>query len=116
MHLSFRGKLADFIEKNRARVCQLKTTLSKLQGTGKCPFLVTNNSDAISEGGIAAQLTLMKAWPARCEPYVWRAQSVPSRFLFRRNQHRRVGGSDFHDAERTVSRRARAHDLLNMKT
>src|ERR1700722_4251641 len=39
-NLGFRGKLADFIEKNRAGVRQLKTALSALQGTGEGPLLV----------------------------------------------------------------------------
>src|SRR3984893_5754974 len=39
-NLSFRGKFADFIEKNRAGVRQLKTALSALQGAGESPLLV----------------------------------------------------------------------------
>src|SRR6266581_2906064 len=34
----------------------------------KAPFSWPNNSEAISEGGIEAQFTLIKAWVARCEP------------------------------------------------
>jgi hypothetical protein len=39
-NLSFRGKLADLIEKNRAFVGQLKTALTALHGAGKCHLLV----------------------------------------------------------------------------
>src|SRR6266481_4554871 len=34
----------------------------------KAPFSWPNNSEAISEEGIEAQFTLIKAWLARCEP------------------------------------------------
>src|SRR4029077_18881024 len=37
-NLSFRGKLADFIEKDSAGVRQLKTALPALQRAGKCPL------------------------------------------------------------------------------
>ena len=43
----------------------------------KAPFSWPNNSEAMSEEGIAAQFTLIKAWPARCEP-LWMARAISS--------------------------------------
>jgi len=56
----------------------------------------------MSEEGIEAQFTVIKAWPARCDP-LCTARAINSfRYLFRPNQHRRVSGGDFDDLERTV--------------
>ena len=41
------------------------------------PFSWPNNSDAINEVGIAAQLTLINGWPARCER-LWMARAMSS--------------------------------------
>jgi hypothetical protein len=113
-NLRFRGKLADFIEKNGAGVRQLKTALPALQGAGKCPLLVAeqfrgderrrNRGTIHGNKGLAGTLrTLM---------YGARDQFLPGT-CFARNQHRRVGGSDFHDAGKDGFQGGRgAHDLL----
>src|SRR6202171_2611643 len=113
-NLSFRGKLADFIEKNRARVRQLKTTLSALQGTGEGSFLVAKqfrgDERRRNRGAIHANKSL--AGTLRTLMYGARNQFLPGT-CFARNQHRRVGGSDFHDAGKDGLQGGRgAHDLF----
>src|SRR5260370_11483697 len=108
------GKLADFIEKNRAGVRQLKTTLSALEGTGKCPLLVAKqfrgDQRRRNRGAIHANKSLGST--LRTLMYSARNQFLPGA-CFARNQHGRVGGSDFHDAGEDSFQGGRgAHDLL----
>src|SRR5258708_3884001 len=78
------------------------------------PFSWPNNSEAMSEGGIAAQFTVIKAWPGAPRTLMYGARNqFLSGTCFARNQHRRVGGSDFHDAGKDGFQGGRgAHDLL----
>src|SRR6202521_709661 len=65
----------------------------------------------MSEEGIEAQFTVIKAWPARCEPLCM-ARAISS-FPVPVSPAIRVGGSDFHDARKDRLQGGRgAHDLL----
>src|SRR5882672_1325324 len=77
------------------------------------PFSWPNNSEAINEEGIEAQFTVIKAWPARCEPLCMARNQFLRGAGFAGNQHCGVGGRDFHDAREDRFQGGRgAHDLL----
>jgi len=113
-NLSFRGKLADFVQKNRAGVRQLKTAPSLLQSAGKCPLLVAKQfrGDERRRNCGAIDGNKRVASTLRTLMYGSRNQFLPSAG-FARNQHRRIGGSNFHDARKDSFQSGRGtHNLL----
>src|ERR1700730_196051 len=85
-----------------------------LQGTGECSFLVAKqfggDQRRRNRGAIHGNKSL--ASTLRTLMYSARDQFLPGT-CFARNQHRRVGGSDFHDARKDSFQGGRgAHYLL----
>src|SRR6202030_2258845 len=106
--------LADFIEKHRARVRQLETTLSKLQGAGKCSLLVAKQLRGDERRGNRSAIDANKrpASTLRALMDGARNQFLPGT-CFTRDEHGRVGGSDSRDARQDrFQGRSGAHDLL----
>jgi hypothetical protein len=75
--LHFRGQFTDFVKKEGAFFRELKAAEPTCIAPVKAPFSCPNNSEAISEVGIAAQLTLTKAREARRD-LLWTARAINS--------------------------------------
>ena len=60
-------QLAHLVEEERSTIGQLETAKPSLDRAGERPFSCPNSSDAIREGGMAAQFTRTKARPERFE-------------------------------------------------
>jgi len=75
--LCFGRQVADFVEQDGATVRRFESAQTSLQRAGKAPFSWPNSSDAMSEVGIAAQFTRMKARLARRER-LWIARAISS--------------------------------------